>query len=80
MPTCVGHTARSALAEPSTRFFADQLILAYCLYYKPSQTQMCDENVNFSTLSTRVLKFEMCKQVHAENVFGGPGWTRTNVG
>ena len=100
MPTCVGHTARSALAElgeslnklpavdcesfASTvqfenlkyrqysgvfnlsfvtksfapplgnlirvslvRIFADQLILAYCLYYKPSGIQMCDENVNF---------------------------------
>ena len=109
MPTCVGHTARSALAElgeslnkppavdcesfaPTVQFeslkyiqysalsnlhlsqnlsrssldafiraslvriFADQLILAYCLYYKPSQTQMCDESVNFSTLTPRVLK------------------------
>ena len=110
MPTCVGHTARSALAEPReslnkspsasgesftpafayqnleihpvflrfwtqnlkknlspfalvdliraslVRVFADQLILAYCLYYKPSETKMCDENVNFSTLTKRVLK------------------------
>ena len=108
MPTCVGHTARSALAElgeslnklpavdcesfaptvqfenlkyiqystafkPSfvtksfapplgtliraslVRIFADQLILAYCLYYKPLETQMCGEIVNFSTLTARVL-------------------------
>ena len=41
---------------------------------------MCDESVNFSTLTPRVLKFRICKQVHTENVFGGPGWTRTNVG
>ena len=39
-------------------FFADQLILAYCLYYKPLQTLMCDKNVNFSTPSERVLKLE----------------------
>ncbi len=39
---------------------------------------MCDESVNFSTLAPRVLKFGICKQVHAENVYGGPGWTRTN--
>ena len=78
MPTSVSHTARSALAVPSTRF-ADQLILAYCLYYKPSETQMCDESVNFSTLTTRVLKLEICIRMHMEDIFGGPGWSRTNI-
>ena len=48
-----GNLIRASLV----RIFADQLILAYCLYYKPSETQMCDENVNFSTLALRVLKF-----------------------
>ena len=66
MPTCVGHTARSALAEPSTRF-ADQLILAYCLYYKPLEAQMCDENVNFSTLTKRVLKIGICVRMYMDN-------------
>ena len=32
------------------------LIPAYCMYYKPSEIQMCDESVNFSTLTMRVLK------------------------
>ena len=44
------------------RVFADQLILAYCLYYKPLVTQMCDESVNFSTLEVRVLKLGACPQ------------------
>ena len=41
---------------------------------------MCDENVNFSTLDVRVLKSDICKRIQIENIFGGPGWTRTNVG
>ena len=133
MPTCVGHTARSALAElgeslnklpavdcksfaPTVQFenlkyiqysgvfklsfvtksfapplgnliraslvriFADQLILVYCLYYKPLETRMCDKSVNFSTLATRVLKLTIYRRLKIENIFGGPGWTRTNVG
>ena len=74
-----GHTARSALAVPSTRF-CWSAYLAYCLYYKPSETQMCDKSVNFSTLSQGVLKLGICKRMQIENIFGGPGWTRTNVG
>ena len=41
---------------------------------------MCDETVNFSTLSLRVLKLGICKRMQIVNIFGGLGWTRTNVG